>query len=133
MILTEVSGTLPTRVFCEERVNCSGTGTDVFWSFFGLVTPIPNSENRFTEVFIIYLHLFLGVVVHVGVPGKKKFPSNSFAISVFENTQLLTMGFQRFLMSKMMLNYLHGKVVYGVKIMILINLIDKALQLIQLV
>jgi hypothetical protein len=42
------NGVLTSRVLCREVIQCVGSGTSVFWSFFGLgVAPLVNSDSRF--------------------------------------------------------------------------------------
>ena len=44
-------GTLTSRVYCREVIQCIGMGDSVFWSLFGLgFTPIANTDTRFTNV-----------------------------------------------------------------------------------
>ena len=51
LVFVSNTGTLNSRIFCREVIQCVGAGTDVFWSFFGLGSiRLTDTENRFVSV-----------------------------------------------------------------------------------
>lgn len=51
LVFISKTGTLTSRVFCREVVQCVGAGNDVFWSFFGLGSVrLTDTDTRFVTV-----------------------------------------------------------------------------------
>ena len=50
LIFITREGEFFTRVSCTTKLECTGVGDEVFWTFLGSTEPLIDSDTRFTNV-----------------------------------------------------------------------------------